>query len=79
MSQTAITASHAHTHTQTAAIPLLRRLQHSAVSLLLRLAAAERERRERQQMAELCDATLRDLGLSRADVWAELHKPGWRR
>lgn len=47
--------------------------------LLLRLAAAERERRERRQMAELCDATLRDLGLSRADIWGELDKPVWRR
>lgn len=47
--------------------------------LLLRLAAAERERRERQQMAGLCDATLRDLGLSRADIWGELDKPLWRR
>jgi uncharacterized protein YjiS (DUF1127 family) len=66
-------------HTRTAAFSLLHRLQQGAASLLLRLAAAERERRERQQMAELCDATLRDLGLSRADIWAELNKTDWRR
>ncbi|MEK9971123.1 MAG: DUF1127 domain-containing protein [Ferrovibrio sp.] len=58
---------------------LLQRLRQTAINLLLHLAAAERERRERRQMAELCDATLRDLGLSRADVWAELSKPVWRR
>lgn len=76
MTQTAMTVSHGHT----AAFPLLlRRLQQGAAQLLLRLAAAERERRERQQMAELCDATLRDLGLSRADIWAELNKTDWRR
>lgn len=57
----------------------LQRLQRAATDLLLRLAAAERERRERRQMAELCDATLRDLGLSRADIYGELDKPVWRR
>lgn len=68
-----------YTHTRTPAVPLLRRMQQGATGLLLRLAAAERERRERRQMAELCDATLRDLGLSRADIWGELDKPVWRR
>ncbi len=77
MSQTAIVAS--YTPASRPAVPLLQRLQRAAVGLLLRLAAAERERRERQQMAELCDATLRDLGLSRADIWGELDKPVWRR
>lgn len=77
MSQTAIAVTHAHA--RNGAIPLLRRMQQGATRLLLRLAAAERERRERQQMAELCDATLRDLGLSRADIWGELNKTEWRR
>jgi uncharacterized protein YjiS (DUF1127 family) len=62
-----------------ASVPLSQRLRQAALNLLLQLAAAERERRERRQMAELCDATLRDLGLSRADVSAELEKPVWRR
>jgi uncharacterized protein YjiS (DUF1127 family) len=62
-----------------ASASLLQRLRQAALNLLLQLAAAERERRERRQMAELCDATLRDLGLSRADVSAELEKPVWRR
>lgn len=77
MTQVAIFATPTHAHKT--APPLLKRLQGAAVGLLLRLAAAERERRERRQMAELCDATLRDLGLSRADIWGELDKPVWRR
>jgi uncharacterized protein YjiS (DUF1127 family) len=77
MTQTAIAVPQTHAHH--VAVPLLRRLQQGAAQLLLRLAAAERERRERQQMAELCDATLRDLGLSRADIWGELNKRDWRR
>lgn len=78
MSQTTIFVMQNHVRSSTG-LPLLRRLQQGATHLLLRLAAAERERRERQQMAELCDATLRDLGLSRADIWAELNKTEWRR
>lgn len=70
MSQTAIAVPQSHARRRD--VPLWQRL-------LLRLAAADRERRERQQMAELCDATLRDLGLSRADIWGELDKPVWRR
>lgn len=77
MNQTAIAVP--RPHARPVAAPLLRRLRQGTTAFLLRLAAAERERRERQQMAELCDATLRDLGLSRADVWAELDKPAWRR
>lgn len=79
MTQTAMIVSHTHTQARTTATPLLQRLSRGATHLLLRLAAAERERRERRQMAELCDATLRDLGLSRADIWGELDKPVWRR
>lgn len=75
MTQTAMTVSHA----QTAAVPLLHRLRQGATDIMLRLAATERVRRERLQMAELSDATLRDLGLSRADICGELDKPVWRR
>ncbi len=77
MTRTAILAT--QTHARNSALPLLRRLRRGAVEIMLRLAAAERERRERRQMAELCDATLRDLGLSRADIYGELDKPIWRR
>lgn len=47
-----------------------------ALSGLLTL---QRVWREREQLAELSDATLKDLGLSRADIDAELRKPAWQR
>jgi uncharacterized protein YjiS (DUF1127 family) len=34
--------------------------------------------RQRRQLAELDDRLLRDIGLTRADVGAELRKPFWR-
>jgi uncharacterized protein YjiS (DUF1127 family) len=34
--------------------------------------------RQRRQLAQLTDHMLRDIGLSRADVWAECEKPFWR-
>jgi uncharacterized protein YjiS (DUF1127 family) len=34
--------------------------------------------RQRRQLRELSDAMLRDIGLTRADVWAESEKPFWR-
>jgi uncharacterized protein YjiS (DUF1127 family) len=34
--------------------------------------------RQRRQLAELSDHMLRDLGVSRADAWAEADKPFWR-
>jgi uncharacterized protein YjiS (DUF1127 family) len=34
--------------------------------------------RQRRQMAELSDHMLRDIGLTRADAWAESDKPFWR-
>lgn len=34
--------------------------------------------RQRQRLAELTDAQLRDVGLSRADVRRETEKPFWR-
>lgn len=35
--------------------------------------------REREQLAALSDAALSDVGLTRADIQAELQKPRWRR
>ncbi len=35
--------------------------------------------RERRGLQSLDDATLKDIGLSRADVEGELSKPFWRR
>jgi uncharacterized protein YjiS (DUF1127 family) len=34
--------------------------------------------RQRRQLAQLSDYMLRDIGLSRADAWAESEKPFWR-
>ena len=34
--------------------------------------------RQRRQLAELSDHMLRDIGLTRADAWAESDKPFWR-
>jgi len=34
--------------------------------------------RQRRELAELSEYTLRDIGLSRAQVVAELAKPLWR-
>jgi uncharacterized protein YjiS (DUF1127 family) len=34
--------------------------------------------RERRQLSELSDHLLRDIGVSRADAWAEAAKPFWR-
>jgi uncharacterized protein YjiS (DUF1127 family) len=34
--------------------------------------------RQRRQLGELSDHMLRDIGLSRTDVWAESSKPFWR-
>jgi uncharacterized protein YjiS (DUF1127 family) len=33
---------------------------------------------QRRQLCELSDHMLRDVGLTRADVWAECAKPFWR-
>ena len=35
--------------------------------------------RQRKRLAALDDAALKDIGLSQADVAAELRKPVWRR
>ena len=34
--------------------------------------------RQRRQLAELSDHMLRDIGVTRADAWAEADKPFWR-
>ena len=38
-----------------------------------------RRARSRAELAALDDRTLRDLGLTRADLWAEIDKPFWRK
>lgn len=34
--------------------------------------------RQRRRLGELSDHMLRDIGLTRADAWAESEKPFWR-
>ncbi len=57
---------------------------NSGVSLLLRVSAAVRQLRrwrqlyrQRQQLAALSDATLKDIGMSRADIEVESQRPFW--
>lgn len=38
-----------------------------------------RRSRERNQLASFDDRMLRDIGLTRADVYREINKPFWRR
>jgi uncharacterized protein YjiS (DUF1127 family) len=33
--------------------------------------------RQRRQLAMLSDATLKDIGFSRADIWTESRRPFW--
>lgn len=46
--------------------------------LVLQLLEWQRRVRERDSLASLSDAALRDVGLSRADIFEEIHKPFWR-
>jgi uncharacterized protein YjiS (DUF1127 family) len=57
----------------------LRRIGRFLQVLALHVVAAQCHMRERGQIAELSDAALKDLGLTRADIGAELNKPVWRR
>ncbi|MDH3280677.1 MAG: DUF1127 domain-containing protein [Gammaproteobacteria bacterium] len=34
--------------------------------------------RQRQQLARLSSSQLKDIGISRADVWCEVNKPFWK-
>lgn len=36
-------------------------------------------RAQRRRLMELSDLGLRDIGISRADAWAEYRKPFWRK
>lgn len=75
MPQTMIANSQTHGISDT----LLHRPRSFLTTMVIRIVASQRVQRERDQLAELSDAALKDLGLSRADVWNELSKPAWRR
>lgn len=53
-------------------------LGSALTSLVLQLLEWQRRARERDCLASLSDAALRDVGLSRADIFDEIHKPFWR-
>ena len=50
-----------------------------ATAAMLMLLDWQREARERAHLATLPPEILKDVGLTRADVHAELHKPLWLR
>lgn len=47
-------------------------------ALMLRLLRWQQRARERDQLAKLDDRALRDLGLTRVQLWREIHKPFWQ-
>jgi uncharacterized protein YjiS (DUF1127 family) len=55
---------------------------HRAVSTPHRVFGVLREwrqrARDRAELASLDDRTLRDIGISRVEVWREINKPFWR-
>lgn len=69
--------------TRSSSRSLAERLWHHTVSGLQAFAVeavtAQRLSRERDQLADLSDSALKDLGLTRDDVQAELRKPMWQR
>jgi len=50
-----------------------------AMAAVLKLLDLQRQARERSHLAALPDEILKDVGLSRADVEAAVHKPLWLR
>lgn len=42
------------------------------------LAGRRERRRQRQALHELSDELLKDIGVSRAEAWAEASRPWWR-
>jgi uncharacterized protein YjiS (DUF1127 family) len=47
--------------------------------MISEIVALQRLARERAQLVEMDQAVLKDIGVTRADVVAELAKPVWRR
>jgi uncharacterized protein YjiS (DUF1127 family) len=58
----------------------VRRPLRKAVDRIVATLRAWRQRsRERIQLAILDDRLLRDIGVTRGDVWREINKPFWRK
>ena len=47
--------------------------------ILTMLEDRRRRRRGRADLARLDDRLLRDIGITRGDVWEEINKPFWRK
>ncbi len=55
-----------------------RLLARDSAALLALVVTWQDRVRQRHHLADLSDHTLADIGLSRADIQAELNKPFWR-
>ena len=55
-----------------------RTLRHVLGLVLDTLKQWQQRRRERAELARLDDRMLRDIGITRGDVWQEINKPFWR-
>ena len=53
-------------------------LQEALSRIFVTLQEWRRRRRERSELARLDDRILRDIGITRGDVWDEINKPFWR-
>ena len=54
------------------------RLHEGAAQVAATLTLWQQRVQERRELASLDDHMLADIGISRADVWREVHKPFWR-
>lgn len=59
-------------------LPILAALNRAALAGIGGLLDWQRRARERQHLAYLSEADLKDVGLSRADILRETDKPFWR-
>lgn len=67
------------TWTETQLQPAHRKAAHGVMGALLRgVAEGFRNARQRRDLAQLSEHSLRDIGLTRADVTHETGKPFWR-
>ena len=55
-----------------------RRLRLAAGRMITRLRQWRRRSRGRSELARLDARTLADIGVTRAEAWAEIDKPFWR-
>jgi uncharacterized protein YjiS (DUF1127 family) len=53
-------------------------LRQALSRIFLTLQQWRRRSRERAELAKLDDRMLRDIGITRGDVWDEINKPFWR-